>query len=151
VSHGTPRTPGKFGLVDDFREYRVNNGTIRGIVNHRDRTKDPTFAYDAFYRLSAAETAGSHWGLQWTYDRYGNRLSQTASKGLIWSAEACFSPVPAGGTRPVERRPGRRGGDSPRGVAEPEDRRPGGGQSASKLTHSRLGRRSTGTTATGTG
>jgi RHS repeat-associated protein len=82
LSHGTPAAPGS--LVDyeyDYDEYGANNGTIRGIVNHRDRTKDVQFAYDAFYRLSAAETAGSHWGLQWTYDRYGNRLSQTASKG----------------------------------------------------------------------
>ena len=46
-----------------------------------DRTKYFSLAYDAFYRLTAAETAGSHWGLQWTYDRYGNRLSQMASKG----------------------------------------------------------------------
>ena len=28
-----------------------------------------------------AETAGTHWGLTWGYDRYGNRLSQTVTKG----------------------------------------------------------------------
>ena len=46
------------------------------------RTK---YTYDALGQLSTPVTAGSSaypkWGLQWTYDRYGNRLSQTATAG----------------------------------------------------------------------
>ncbi|HSR54087.1 MAG TPA: RHS repeat-associated core domain-containing protein, partial [Acidobacteriota bacterium] len=38
-------------------------------------------AYDGFYRLATAETQGPHWGLSFSYDRYGNRLSQSATKG----------------------------------------------------------------------
>jgi YD repeat-containing protein len=82
LSHGTIANPRN--LLDyqyDYGEYSANNGLIEKIVNYRDRTKDVQFTYDAFYRLSAAETAGSHWGLAWTYDRYGNQLTQTASKG----------------------------------------------------------------------
>jgi RHS repeat-associated protein len=41
------------------------------------------FCYDSLYRLTSAVTTGSanypQWGLNWTYDRYGNRLLQSSS------------------------------------------------------------------------
>ncbi len=40
-----------------------------------------SYTYDRFHRLLTAETAGTHWGLTWAYDRYGNRSAQTVTKG----------------------------------------------------------------------
>ena len=56
--------------------------------NVEDSTKSESFTYDPWSRLSAAQTgvvnstAGAKtWSLQWTYDRLGNRLSQTMVGG----------------------------------------------------------------------
>jgi len=32
-------------------------------------------------RFETAQTAGSHWSYQWTYDRYGNRIEQDLLSG----------------------------------------------------------------------
>jgi len=45
------------------------------------------FPLDALGRLIAAATAGPQWGLSWTYDGFGNRLSQNVTKGsgpVVW-------------------------------------------------------------------
>ena len=82
LQHGTSGTPGSLlDLEYNYDEGTANNGRIQDIYNYNDRTKDLTFTYDDFYRLNTAQTAGSHWGLSWTYDRYGNRLSQSVTKG----------------------------------------------------------------------
>jgi RHS repeat-associated protein len=40
-----------------------------------------TYQYDRLRRLVAAATAGPEWGLKFTYDGFGNRLSQEVTKG----------------------------------------------------------------------
>jgi RHS repeat-associated protein len=82
LKQGTPALPGQFlDLEYDYDEGVSNTGQIMGITNYNDRTKDLAYTYDDFHRLATAQTAGSHWGLSFTYDRYGNRLTQSAIKG----------------------------------------------------------------------
>jgi RHS repeat-associated protein len=40
-----------------------------------------TFQYDCLQRLTSAATSGPQWGLTFSYDGFGNRLSQQATKG----------------------------------------------------------------------
>jgi RHS repeat-associated protein len=40
-----------------------------------------SYQYDCLRRLVAAATAGPEWGLKFTYDGFGNRLSQEVTKG----------------------------------------------------------------------
>lgn len=67
-------------LTYDYGTY--NNGQIHAITAYGDATKSVTYTYDALGRLSHAETGNltgtDTWCLDWAYDRYGNRLSQTA-------------------------------------------------------------------------
>jgi RHS repeat-associated protein len=62
-----------------------NNGQITSITDSVDSGRNITYAYDALGRLSSAVTAGStnypKWGLSWTYDRYGNRMTQAVTAG----------------------------------------------------------------------
>lgn len=72
-----------------------NNGQIQAIHYYtqeqpltEDRTKSESFTYDSWLRLKAAQTldvnstAGSQtWSLAWTYDRLGNRRTQTLVAG----------------------------------------------------------------------
>jgi YD repeat-containing protein len=82
IQEGPIGAPGAFlNLQYNYDEGVSNNGRIMSIVGYQDRTKDLSFTYDRLYRLATAQTAGSHWGLSWTYDRYGNRLAQSATKG----------------------------------------------------------------------
>jgi RHS repeat-associated protein len=67
-----------------------NNGQITSITDNTNSTngdsgRTATYAYDPLARLSRAYTAGSSaypaWDLSWTYDRYGNRLTQSVTSG----------------------------------------------------------------------
>ncbi|HEX3094176.1 MAG TPA: RHS repeat-associated core domain-containing protein, partial [Candidatus Angelobacter sp.] len=70
-----------------------NNGQIRAVHYYtvpgtEDLTKTENFTYDPWKRLQAAQTttvngtAGT-WSLQWTYDRLGNRLTQSLVGGNV--------------------------------------------------------------------
>jgi RHS repeat-associated protein len=58
-----------------------NNGQIQCITDTVDSGRTIGYSYDSLYRLTAATTNGSanyvKWGLSMSYDRYGNRLSQS--------------------------------------------------------------------------
>jgi RHS repeat-associated protein len=65
-----------------------NNGRIQAIhyftvPGTEDTTRSESFTYDAWLRLRQAQTlnttAANTWNLNWTYDRLGNRLSQTGT------------------------------------------------------------------------
>lgn len=64
-----------------------NNGQIRGITDSRGAAFSTTYAYDELSRLATAQTndltAPNTWALSWTYDRYGNRLSQSLTGGTL--------------------------------------------------------------------
>jgi RHS repeat-associated protein len=54
-----------------------NNGNILSLTNNLDTSKNKTYGYDALDRLQGAT---GPWGsLGWTYDKVGNRLSQTGA------------------------------------------------------------------------
>lgn len=64
-----------------------NNGQIQGITDTRGAAFSTAYTYDGLGRLSQAQTndltATNTWRLAWSYDRYGNRLSQTLTGGTI--------------------------------------------------------------------
>jgi len=73
----------KGSLIDV--EYRfsatANDGKIVSQKNWLSG-EDVTYQYDELERLiSDATTAGGNWGLSWSYDGFGNRLSQTVTQG----------------------------------------------------------------------
>jgi RHS repeat-associated protein len=67
-----------------------NNGQITGITDSVDSGRSVAYTYDALGRISTALTTGDtnypQWGLSWTYDRYGNRLSQSVTAGTAPSS-----------------------------------------------------------------
>jgi len=73
----------------DF-EYRYSATANDGrIVQMKDWVsgEEVNYQYDELGRLIAAATAGPQWGLSWTYDGFGNRLSQNVTKGsgpVVW-------------------------------------------------------------------
>jgi len=77
----------KFGLSYSYGATGSNNGQIAGITDSVDNGRSATYTYDPLYRLSIAATAGSTsfpaWGLQESYDRYGNRSAQAVYSGCV--------------------------------------------------------------------
>lgn len=71
--------PGQMDL-----EYRYsatqNNGQITQMKNWVSG-EEVNYTYDSLSRLSSAVTTGPEWGLSFSYDGFGNRLSQTPTKG----------------------------------------------------------------------
>ena len=72
-------------LLDLGYEYTDANqkrtGQITKILNNLNHNKDRSYAYDALGRLKQAKggVAGVLWSQDYTYDRYGNRTSVSAS------------------------------------------------------------------------
>lgn len=71
---------GRHGQIQKMHYY-----TTPGV---EDQTKSENFTYDSLGRLSAAQTGvvnstsgAKTWSLQWTYDRLGNRLTQSMLAG----------------------------------------------------------------------
>jgi RHS repeat-associated protein len=62
----------------------VNNGSVAQITNNRDTSRTQSFTYDELNRIKTAE-APTAWGDQFTYDRYGNLLQKTVTKGTAES------------------------------------------------------------------
>jgi len=65
-----------------------NNGQIQCINDFVDNTRSTSYLYDPLGRLKQAEIVGSasnKWVLGWTYDQYGNRLSQSLMSGSVGS------------------------------------------------------------------
>jgi RHS repeat-associated protein len=77
----------QFGLNYSYAAAPSNNGQIASITDAVDNGRSVAYTYDGLARLLKATTTGSAnypaWGLQQSYDRYGNRTSQTASSGCV--------------------------------------------------------------------
>jgi RHS repeat-associated protein len=73
-----------------------NNGQITSITDSMDSGRTVNYTFDSLHRLSTAVTTGStnypKWGLSWTYDRYGNRTSQTVTAGSAFSGSPTVDP-----------------------------------------------------------
>ena len=74
-----------FGLNYSYGAAGSNNGQVTGITDTVDNGRSATYGYDPLGRLETAATTGStaypQWGLQWNYDRYGNRTAQSVTAG----------------------------------------------------------------------
>jgi len=72
-----------------------NDGQIQCVSDSVDSGRTANYTYDALGRLNTAKTSGStgypQWGLSWTYDRYGNRLSQTVTAGSGYTSSLSFA------------------------------------------------------------
>ena len=73
----------------------ANNGAVECITDVVAPSRSANYSYDSLGRLIAERTAGSssspQWGLAQSYDRYGNRLSQTVTAGSGPSTSMSFS------------------------------------------------------------
>jgi RHS repeat-associated protein len=74
-----------FSLNYGYGAAGSNNGQISAITDNVDAGRSVAYVYDNLARLSTATTIGStsypKWGLQETYDRYGNRTAQAVTSG----------------------------------------------------------------------
>lgn len=62
-----------------------DNGRIQGITDNLNSARTTSYTYDELLGLKTAQTldltSANTWRLQFSYDRYGNRLSQTPAGG----------------------------------------------------------------------
>jgi len=76
-----------FSLTYSYGASGSNNGQISGITDNVDNGRTLSYIYDALGRVTNAVTVGStnypKWGLSWTFDRYGNRKTQSISSGCV--------------------------------------------------------------------
>jgi RHS repeat-associated protein len=75
-----------------------NNGQIQGITDHLNSNRSTTYSYDPLGRLKEAQTnnltASETWKLVWTYDRYGNRPTQTQTGGTLSTTQPQLTVSP---------------------------------------------------------
>ena len=73
-----------------------NNGSIQCITDNVDSGRSVGYGYDPLQRMNSALTCGSSnfpkWGLSESYDRFGNRLSQSFTAGSGPSPNMSFNP-----------------------------------------------------------
>lgn len=79
---------GSTSLLNLSYSYGTNaNGQISGITDARGAAYSTTYSYDPLGRIARAQTndlgSANTWCLAWSYDRYGNRLSQTGCGGTL--------------------------------------------------------------------
>lgn len=72
-----------------------NNGSIQCITDGVDGGRSINYGYDALGRMVSAQTNGDsnypQWGMSESYDRYGNRLSQSVTAGSAPSSNLSFT------------------------------------------------------------
>ena len=85
----------KFGLSYSYPASPGNNGFFSSISDSVDAGRSSSYTYDSLYRLVTAVTNGSGnypaWGLQETFDRYGNRNVQAIKSGCTGITCPTFS------------------------------------------------------------
>ncbi|HKW76357.1 MAG TPA: RHS repeat-associated core domain-containing protein, partial [Terriglobales bacterium] len=63
----------------------TDDGLLAGVTDNANSARSTSYSYDQLRRLVQAQTvdlaSANTWNLQFTYDRYGNRLTQTAAGG----------------------------------------------------------------------
>lgn len=86
-----------FSLGYGYAAAGSNNGQVASITDNMDSGRSVSYVYDALGRITAATTTGSvnypQWGMAWTYDRYGNRLTQSATAGTVPTSSVSVDPT----------------------------------------------------------
>jgi RHS repeat-associated protein len=71
-----------------------NNGSVQCVTDNVDSGRSVGYGYDPLQRMNAAKTCGSsafpQWGLAESYDRFGNRWSQTVTAGTAPQPQLSF-------------------------------------------------------------
>ena len=73
-----------FNIVGLDVEYRYPAATNNGRITSQKENvsgEEVSYQYDELNRLIAATTTGPQWGLSFGYDGFGNRTTQTVTKG----------------------------------------------------------------------
>lgn len=72
-----------------------NNGAVQCITDITNSGRSASYSYDSLGRMISEQTTGSsgypQWGLGQSYDRYGNRVSQTVTAGSGPSSSLSFN------------------------------------------------------------
>ncbi len=95
-----------FGLIYYYQQQSTkcptgnpvgNNGQIQCIFDFVQPSRSVSYTYDQLERLSTATTAGggsyAAWGIAETYDRYGNRATQSVTAGSAPAPSFTINPV----------------------------------------------------------
>ena len=84
-----------FGQTYTYGSSGSNDDMLTQISDAVDPGRNMTYVYDALNRITSAASQGSanypQWGLSWTYDRYGNRLSQNVTAGTAPASSVAVS------------------------------------------------------------
>jgi RHS repeat-associated protein len=83
---------GQLPSVDLEYKYRSDDGKLLTETDHV-AGKSVSYDYDNHGRIASAESGDSAWGLKYDYDEFGNRTSQTVTKGQGYSHEARHDPA----------------------------------------------------------
>ncbi len=80
--------------VDQQRTYQAgaNDGRMAQILDAVSG-ESINYQYDSLGRLTTAATVSDKWGLSFRYDDFGNRTSQTVTKGRGPSSQLAFDPA----------------------------------------------------------
>jgi RHS repeat-associated protein len=98
IQYGTSTKP-LIGLFYSYGPNGTNNGQIQAITDTLDPTRSTVYSYDVLGRVASAgtfdEVSPVSWQLQFAYDRYGNRLSETPVSGrnTMPSAQIAIDPT----------------------------------------------------------
>lgn len=69
-------------LTYDYGTSTTNTGRVLGRINALEADQSVQYTYDSLYRLSQAGAKTGSWSIAWTFDAFGNRLTQTP-QGLV--------------------------------------------------------------------
>ena len=89
-------TPDNFTAAQVNLEYRYSSSQNNGqIYQSKDwiSGQEANYTYDALGQLTAASTTGPDWGLSFTYDGFGNRTTQSVTKGSGPTVSLSINPA----------------------------------------------------------
>src|ERR1043166_8535925 len=61
----------------DYGSSSANTGRVLSRTDSIQPEHSVNYSYDSLYRLSQAVAPDSSWGISWTFDVWGNRVTQT--------------------------------------------------------------------------
>jgi RHS repeat-associated protein len=83
---------GQLPTVDLEYRYRSDDGKLQSETDHV-AGKTVSYDYDNHGRIAAAASSDAAWGLEYDYDSFGNRTSQTVTQGQGYSQSVQHDPL----------------------------------------------------------